>query len=146
MKIKRCFWLLCFAFFLSACNSPDPLGFVARAERDTQVARFETAAEVEIARINAERAEENLLAGLVIAFLLVLVGTVLGVAVIRADVRVRIAQAQIEAQRRIPPPALPTYTQSDPSDWEAVDGEWRETHTQIARRSTALTNRRDMRL
>lgn len=107
---------------LAGCSSPDPLGFVARADRDARISSYETAAEVEIARINADQQradrERNglLFGGMILAFIIV------GLAAIRADERVRLAQA---AAQRLPAPVvhvLPTPEwPDDGDDWDMAE-------------------------
>ena len=120
--------LLLFLFLAAACTSPDPLGFVARAERDT-----------EIARIRADNEEVRLIfaAGFLIA------GLILALVIIRSNERVYIARAQAqaaaEAQRRLPPPILGRYTLLPPADDDHFPDDRQEApQRQIARRSTAL--------
>lgn len=109
---------LILAGVVTGCSSPDPLGFVARADRDARISSYETAAEVEIARINADRQradrERNglLFGGMILAFVIV------GLAAIRADERVRLAQA---AAQRLPAPVVHVLPAAewpdDPDDW-----------------------------
>lgn len=123
---------------LTACT--DPLGFVARAERDTAISQFETAAEVELARIDAQRSTEGRYTREILATLSLIGGLILALGFIWSDARVKIAQAQPPAPLIIyylPTPPTPAHIVGT---LETEEGDWYTPYRQraITQKKTAL--------